>query len=140
MGGNGWHQIGPYQQDMGAAFRTAQDEELARDDRGFTGKTMAALWRDPEWQEFILTGGTGTVLDQIELVDATDTTDGPFMRPLTDEEVRAWCPTGRPTEAEWRDAMGTEPFEFPDRAAGNCTVLYEDGRPARIGYWGVTAD
>ncbi|WP_399171693.1 hypothetical protein [Streptomyces sp. PanSC19] len=31
-------------------------------------------------------------------------------------------------------------LEFPDRAQGNCTVLYRDGRPDLIGYWGVTAD
>ena len=140
MGGNGWYQKGPYQADLEAAFRQAQAEELARDDQGFPGQAIDELWQDPEWQEFILTGGTGTVLDQAFLVEPTQTEQGPLMRPLTDAEVRAWCPGGRPTEAEWLDAMDAEEFDFPERGGGNCTVLYDGGRPVRIGYWGVTAD
>ncbi|MBM9510102.1 hypothetical protein ITX44_37205 [Streptomyces sp. KK5PA1] len=65
---------------------------------------------------------------------------GPFMRSLTREEIRAWCPGGRPTEAEWHDALRSDRLDFPDRAAGNCVVLHVDGQPAAIGYWGVTAD
>ncbi|MEU6854944.1 hypothetical protein ABZ901_34055 [Actinacidiphila alni] len=68
--------------------------------------TMAERWEDPEWQEYILTGGTGSVLDQIRVVAPDDDVEGPFMRPLSDAEVREWCPGGRPTEAEWSDALG----------------------------------
>ncbi|MFD9567069.1 hypothetical protein [Streptomyces sp. NPDC059994] len=63
------------------------------------------------------------------------------MRPLTDREVRAWAsPTGQPTHAQWADALDSETLHFPARGCGNCTVLYDDGQPAQIGYWGVTAD
>lgn len=140
MGGNGWIRTGPYRPDPAAAFRQAQEEELARDDHGFGGRTMDELWKDERWQEYIMTGGTGTVLDQICAVEATNTEWGPFMRPLTQEEIRAWCPGGRPTEAEWHDALRSDRLDFPDRAAGNCVVLHVDGQPAAIGYWGVTAD
>src|SRR4051795_4866408 len=58
MGGNGWLRTGAYQQDLAAAFRQAQEEELAKDDHGFTGMTMEELWADESWQEYILTGGT----------------------------------------------------------------------------------
>jgi len=80
------------------------------------------------------------VLDLPLMIEAADNDDGPFMRPLTDEEVRAWAPHGRPTYEEWDAALDSEQLDFPGRARGNCTVLYRDGRPAQIAYWGVTAD
>ncbi|MCF3133933.1 hypothetical protein [Streptomyces olivochromogenes] len=141
MGGNGWTQTGPYRRDLTAAFRQAQMEELAQDDHGFgAGRTIEALWLDPEWQEYIFTGGTGTVLDLPMVIEPTDPEDGPFMRPLTEEEVRAWAPDGRPTYADWDEALHSDRLDFPGRAQGRCTVLYTDGEPTHIGYWGVTAD
>ncbi|MGD1223536.1 hypothetical protein AB9Q10_34515 [Streptomyces krungchingensis] len=140
MGGNGWMHTGPYQRDLAAAFRRAQEEQLAEDDHGFPGRTIDDLWEDPAWHEYIFTGGTGTVLDQPTLIEATDPDDGPYMRPLTDAEVKAWAPDGRPTYDDWDTALHSEQLDFPHRAQGRCTVLYTDGRPTRIGYWGVTAD
>ncbi|MFF4971049.1 hypothetical protein [Streptomyces sp. NPDC001083] len=140
MGGDEWARTGPYQRDLSAAFRQAQEDELARDSRGFEGRSVEQLWRDPDWQEYIFTGGTGTVLDFPLMIEAEDTDDGPFMRPLTDSEVRAWAPHGRPTYEEWDAALDSGRLEFPGRSQGNCTVLYRDGRPVHIGYWGVTTD
>lgn len=140
LGGNEWWQTGPYQQDLAAAFRQVQEEELVKDNHGFEGLTMEELWEDENWMEYVYTGGTGTVLDLALLVDSTYTGNGPYMRPLTDAEIRAWAPSGQPTHAEWIDALDSDRIPFPNRACGNCTVLYRDGRPERIGYWGVTAD
>ncbi|MGW7405063.1 hypothetical protein ACWGI9_15245 [Streptomyces sp. NPDC054833] len=140
MGGDCWLNTGPYQRDLAAAFRQAQDAELARDDHGFPGRTIEELWRDPAWHEYIFTGGTYSVLDFPLLIDPEDPEDGPFMRPLTDAEIRAWSPDGRPTHADWLDALNSDRLDFPSRAQGRCTVLYADGQPAQIGYWGVTAD
>ncbi|MEV4680297.1 hypothetical protein [Streptomyces kurssanovii] len=140
MGGDQWWQTGPYQHDLAAAFRQAQAAELSKDDHGFGGRTMEQLWEDKDWMEYILTGGTATVLDQVHLVDPAHTEWGPFMRPLTDEEIRVWCAGGRPTRAEWLEAMESDRLPFPRRACGNCTVIYRDGQPAEIGYWGTTAD
>lgn len=140
MGGNAWTDTGPYQPDLAAAFRQAQEDELARDNHGFEGRTIEELWHDPEWHEYIFTGGTGTVLDFPFMIEAAATDRGPFMRPLTDAEVRRWAPHGRPTYEEWDAALDSEHLDFPDRGQGNCTVLYHDGRPTQIAYWGVTAD
>ncbi|MEV5610398.1 hypothetical protein [Streptomyces sp. NPDC052225] len=141
MGGNAWATTGAYQADLAAAFRAEQERELAADDHGFAGRTIEELWDDPEWHEYIFTGGTATVLDLVCLVEATDRDPGPVMRPLTDAEIRAWCPGGRPTHAEWEAALDTDVLDYPARGCGNCTVLHdEEGRPTRIAYWGVTAD
>jgi hypothetical protein len=140
MGGDAWRHTGPYQPDLAAAFRQAQEEELVKDNHGFEGRSVEELWRDPTWHEYIFTGGTGTVLDFPLMIEATDTDSGPFIRPLTDREVRAWAPNCRPTYEEWDDALDSYRLDFPGRTQGNCTVLYRDGQPAQIGYWGVTAD
>ncbi|MGV9990662.1 hypothetical protein [Streptomyces sp. NPDC003374] len=140
MGGNAWRHTGPYQRDLAAAFRQEQDRELARDNHGFDGRSIEELWRDREWHEYIFTGGTASVLDFPRMIEPTDTTEGPFMRPLTEQEVRAWCPSGRPTYEEWSAALSSDKLDFPARGRGNCTVLHHGGRPTQIGYWGVTAD
>ncbi|MFF8730520.1 hypothetical protein ACF073_29185 [Streptomyces sp. NPDC015171] len=141
MGGDEWRHVGPYQRDLAAAFRREQEIELAGDDRGFPGCTVAQLWDAPEWMEYIYTGGTATVLDQALMVEPTDTEGGPYMRPLTEAEVRSWAPGGRPTHAAWTDALDSGRLAFPGRGCGNCTVLYDDaGGPAQIAYWGCTSD
>ncbi|MET8585371.1 hypothetical protein ABZX39_31485 [Streptomyces collinus] len=141
MGGDCWTHTGPYQRDLEAAFRRAQEHELAEDDHGFgAGRTIDELWLDPAWQEYIFTGGTATVLDFPLMIDAADPDDGPYMRPLTEEEILAFAPHGRPTHAEWDEALDTDRLDFPGRAQGRCTVLYTDGEPTHIGYWGCTAD
>src|SRR5438045_840254 len=97
MGGDAWHRTGPYEQDVAAAFRKLQEEELAHDNHGFEGRSVEELWQDPQWHEYIFTGGTASVLDFPFAIEATSAEDGPFMRPLTEAEVRRWSPRGRPT-------------------------------------------
>lgn len=141
MGGNGWANTGPYQQDPAAAFRQAQDQELAGDDHGFNGRTIVELWEDPDWQEYIFTGGTGSVLDFFEFKSREGDEDGGGrMRLLADAEVKVWAPSGQPTYAEWQDALHSGKLFDLGRACGNCTVLYRDGQPSEMGYWGITAD
>ncbi|WP_404867281.1 hypothetical protein ACI1MP_00210 [Kitasatospora griseola] len=138
MGSDEWTMTGPYREDFEAAFRQAQSQELARDDRGFPGRGIVELWRDEAWQEYIATGGTGTVLDFYELAATED--DCPFvMRPLAEEEVRAWAPDGRPTREQWNTAL-RRLLDPLGPGEGRCTVLYRDGDAVEIGYWGCTAD
>ncbi|MFJ1754968.1 hypothetical protein [Kitasatospora sp. NPDC088134] len=138
MGGNGWAETGPYQEELAVAFRQAQELELARDDHGFPGCGIVELWQDEEWQEYIATGGTGTVLDFCELAVTED--EIPFvMRPLSEDEIRAWAPGGRPTREQWEAVQDRLIFAV-GRGEGRCTVLYRDDRAAEVAYWGCTAD
>ncbi|MER7764062.1 hypothetical protein [Streptomyces sp. NPDC097619] len=141
MGGETWTQTGPYP-DPAAAFRQAQETSLAALDPrfGFADRPLEDLWRDPAWHEFIFTGGTATVLDFPHTIDATDHDDGPYMRPLTEAETRAWSPTGRPTEQDWEAALDSGRLNHPARAQGNCVTLYYNGHPTKTAYWGTTAD
>lgn len=140
MGGSGWTQTGPYRPDLVAAFRQAQREELARDNHGFEAESVDELWENPDWQEYVFTGGTATVLDFPEIIAPTDPDDGPFLRPLTPAEIKPWSPTTHPTLQDWEEALDTGALPFPNRSQGNCTILYEAGVPSLIGYWGVTSD
>ncbi|MFG3130871.1 hypothetical protein [Streptomyces tendae] len=140
MGGNEWTATGPYQRDPAAAFRQAQGQELAKDDHGFPGRSIVDLWEDDDWREYILTGGTCSVLDFYALI-APETGDRfAMVRPLTDDEVRSWAPEGRPTRAQWDAALRTQTLSFPGRGSGRCTILYRDGEPAEVAYWGCSAD
>jgi hypothetical protein len=141
VGGNAWAKTGPFLEDLAAAFRKAQEQELARDDHGSEGRTIDELWEDPEWQEYIFTGGTCSVLDFFEFVAGEGhENSGGRMRLLTDAQVRVWAPSGQPTYAEWQDALHSGDLFDLDRACGNCTVPFRDGQPAEVAYWGITAD
>ncbi|MFF2080803.1 hypothetical protein ACFVXG_39305 [Kitasatospora sp. NPDC058162] len=139
MGGNEWAATGPYQQDLEAAFRQAQAQELAADDHGFPGQSITELWRDEAWQEYILTGGTCTVLDFYALIDAEADDDIAVMRPLTENEIRSWAPDGRPTHERWEASM-RQLLDPVGRGVGRCTVLYRHDEPVEIAYWGCSAD
>ncbi|MFI8084731.1 hypothetical protein ACIF6L_28540 [Kitasatospora sp. NPDC086009] len=139
VGGNEWAATGPYQEDLAAAFRQAQAKELAEDDHGFPGRSIVELWEDEAWREYIGTGGTGTVLDFYALIDAEAGDDFAMLRPLTEEEIRGWAPDGRPSRELW-DAARRRLLDPVGRGVGRCTVLYRDGEPAEIAYWGCTAD
>ncbi len=54
--------------------------------------------------------------------------------------MRDWAPEGRPTREQWAAALRTWVLSFPGRGSGRCTILYREGEPAEIGYWGCTAD
>ncbi|MDQ0792229.1 hypothetical protein [Streptomyces sp. B1I3] len=140
MGGNEWTSTGPYQADLAVAFRQAQEQELAKDDHGFPERSIVELWEDDDWLEYILTGGTCSVLDFYTLIDAEAGDEFAMVRPLTEVEVRSWARDGRPTHAQWDAALRAETLPFPGRGTGRCTILYRDGEPTEIGYWGCTAD
>ncbi|WP_019066753.1 hypothetical protein [Streptomyces hokutonensis] len=140
MGGNEWTSAGPYQKDLESAFRQAQQQKLAENDHGFPGRDILDLCEDESWAEYILTGGTSSVLDFYDLVDAASGDEFAMMRPLTEDEVRDWAPEGRPTREHWAAALRSGAATFPGRGTGRCTILYRDGEPAEIGYWGCTAD
>ncbi|MBK3570091.1 hypothetical protein [Streptomyces sp. MBT62] len=140
MGGNEWTSTGPYQENLESAFRQAQEQKLAEDDHGFPGRDIVDLWEDDGWREHILTGGTSSVLDFYDIVDAASGDEFAMLRPLAEDEVRDWAPEGRPTREQWIAALRSGAETFPGRGTGRCTILYSDGEPSEIGYWGCTAD
>ncbi|WP_199819653.1 MULTISPECIES: hypothetical protein [unclassified Streptomyces] len=46
MGGNEWTATGPYRESLAVAFRQAQEQELAKDDHGFPGRSIVDLWEE----------------------------------------------------------------------------------------------
>lgn len=140
MGADQWSDTGQYQPDIAAAFHSEQVAALEQSSFPSSGRTIAELWEDPEWVEHIFAGGTASVLDFFDFEAASTEDRAGVMRLISDDEIRAWCPSGRPTRTEWVDADRSGSLPYPDRAEGRCTVLYRDGQPAEIAYWGVTAD
>ncbi|MFI9361223.1 hypothetical protein ACIG5E_09190 [Kitasatospora sp. NPDC053057] len=83
------------------------------------------------------TEGFYSLIDAYAVDDVDD--DVAMMRPLTGSEVRSWAPNGRPTREQWEAAL-PQLLNPVGRGIGRCTVLYQDGEPAEIAYWGCTAD
>ena len=80
------------------------------------------------------------MVDLYTLVDASADEVFATMRPLTEQEVLAWAPGGKPTHAQWVEADQAGLLPYPGRGCGRCTVLYRDDLPVEVAYWGVTAD
>ncbi|MGH1556510.1 hypothetical protein ACRAWF_46470 [Streptomyces sp. L7] len=47
-----------------------RNRNSAENDHGFPGRDIVELWEDDDWREYIPTGGTSSVLDFYDLVDA----------------------------------------------------------------------
>ncbi|MCD0482538.1 hypothetical protein LO771_09015 [Streptacidiphilus sp. ASG 303] len=136
MSGDRWYRSGPWAEDLSAAFRRAQEEGLADVGGGFEGRDIDGLWADGAWCEYMATRGTGSAASLHLLIDPEAEEEWATLRPLTGEEVRAWAPGGRPTRAEWLEARENGRIGYPAHGRGRCTVLYADGEPVEVMYWG----
>ena len=142
MGASAWYETGPYDADLGAALRTAQETALRRGDYDFSAKSVDELWRDEDWLQYVGTEGTGTVLDLRRLIGAEEADGFATLRPMPPGEFRELLGlVRRPTYADFVDGYADDKLPHPDsRGSARCAVLYRDEKPSEIVYWGITAD
>ena len=143
MGASDWHYVVDYREDAAAAFAELQRTVMAAGDfyRGlgdrhaFTSMADLEAARNTEtfWDE-----GTHSILDMVTVVapDAQDETAA--VRVLRDDEVRAQFGTDRPTTADFERFLATE--WYVNRWEGRATVLYRDGQPTGLAFWGISGD
>src|SRR5689334_4075171 len=142
MGASGWDYLVPYQA-ADQAFAALQRKVLAeRDflDPGYELTSLADLAEAKEDEEF-WEAGTHSILD-MDTVTGTEVPDRVgLIRALTTAEVRALFGTDTPTRADFQrqgDGHGPMP-DFP-RWSGRYTVLYRDGQPHELAFWGYSGD
>jgi hypothetical protein len=113
---------------------------------------IAELWSGDEddeetWAGFMCAQGTHTVVDIQVLVPAETRIDdlpaASTMRPVPVSEVVEAFGHVQPTRAEFERLADTTRSPLLDddgRWTGRCLVLYQDGVPESVAFWGSSGD
>ncbi|MEV6056493.1 hypothetical protein [Streptomyces sp. NPDC052107] len=149
MGASGWRYVTPYQSDFGAALQTVRAQVLASGEYyGPTEWGLPApaspddLLENEVYWEFMGTCGTHSVLDVDRVIAAEDEHDFGTVRPLSVTAIRAGFGSDQPSLADFggMDFEALDNLEETPKWSGHCMVLYADGVPREIAFWGVSGD
>ena len=143
MGASAWHYVVGYQPDTRQAFVELQETVLAegsyyhglRDRLTFASMAELDEARNTEgfWEE-----GTHSILDMMTFSGPAEEDDIAVVRQLRDDEVRASFGHDRPTGADFERFVAGD--WMVNRWEGRATVLYRDGNPDGLAFWGISGD
>lgn len=149
MGASGWDYVVVYQDDLAAALDGlrrqvfASGEFVSPAEYGWpVPASVEEIVSEPYW-EFMGTCGTHSVIDVVE-VDSEDGAEQGFgtIRPLTQAECEELFGTVSPDRADY-DAAGEDmlsDYVTGGRGTGRSVVLWAEGKPAEIAFWGYSGD
>jgi hypothetical protein len=152
VGASGWEYVVSYQQDLGAALDMLRREVFAAGD--FVKPSSEFDLPDPasvddlteqeQYWEFMGESGTHSIIDVLSVIPADSTgEDFGMIRPLSDTDNAALFGTARPGRADYERLAGTErlhDYVTGGRWTGRAAVLWENGAPAEIAFWGYSGD
>ncbi|MEU8075446.1 hypothetical protein AB0B31_08340 [Catellatospora citrea] len=99
--------------------------------------TLEELWGSEVYHEFMGTHGTHSILDVPGLGP-----DG--ISPLGADAIVRLFGSDQPTRADWDRVAGEHATGVAevlgDRWTGRCVVLFEDGEPVKVAFWGLSGD
>jgi hypothetical protein len=159
MGASGWHNRGPYVGSVEGSFLAVQELVLASGDflwpwddfdpdEAVSRPTSVAELNAAKNTEEFWEAGTHTILD-VDRVVTGDTDEIGGIRPLTEDELTEWFGTVEPSAAEFEripmwiqqmDETGTLSDLTETRWTGRSLVLYRDGEPDEVVFWGFSGD
>ncbi|NUP34038.1 MAG: hypothetical protein HOV66_30100 [Streptomycetaceae bacterium] len=148
MGASGWWYVTPYQEDFGQALGALRAEVLASGDYVDPSKWGMPALRSPDdlfeneiYWEFLGACGTHSVLDVNRVIDAEAEPGFGTVRPAGPEAILERYGTDQPTRDDLADPDEQLPMmDTMPRWSGSCMVLYADGVPDEIVFWGVSGD
>jgi hypothetical protein len=155
MGASGWEYVVSYQQDLGAALDALRREVFAAGDYvkpADSGHVLDLpepasiedLTEQEEYWEFMGTSGTHSIIDVRGVVPAGfEGEDFGTIRPLLDSEYRELFGSARPSRADYERLAGTErlhDYVTGGRWTGRAAVLWDNGAPTELVFWGYSGD
>ncbi len=155
MGASGWKYIVPYQQDLGLALDALRREVFASgdyvkphlvddafDDLPEPG-SVDDLTQEQYW-EFIGTCGTHSIIDVHAIMPAGFTGEEyGTIRPLSAAEYIELFGVEQPSHADFTVLSGSERLHeciTGGRWTGRAAVLWTNGSPTEIAFWGCSGD
>ena len=150
MGASGWEYVVPYQADLQSALSDlrrrvfAEGRYYSPTEWDMTPPESADdLWNNEYYWEFMGTNGTHSIIDvaRVAPYNAEEQKFGTIC-PLTDDEHAVLFGSARPTRADYDRVQGAQAlWEFlGERWTGRAAILWADGKPAEIAFWGFSGD
>jgi hypothetical protein len=155
MGASGWEYVVPYQQDLGAALDALRHQVFASGEYvkpSYYGDVfdlpepgqLEDLMQDERYGEFMGTSGTHSIIDVWSVIPADfDGEDFGTIRPLSDAECAELFGAARPSRADYEplaDSVQLHDYVTGGRWTGRAAVLWANGAPADIVFWGYSGD
>ena len=150
MGATGWEYVVPYHEDVERALLDLQAELIAREEVSnshrpedadrYDIRSLEDLRAAQATEEFWEVG-THSILDIDQVIEAGQQDVAGAIAPLSAERTRRCLGSDRPSREDFERARAENrlDWEFP-RWSGRYVVLYRDGRPDGIGFWGFSGD
>lgn len=155
MGASAWVYVVPYQQDVMQALLDLQSSMIASGkchqgnpdaaydlhkffpQIGSLEELRALKETDEFWEE-----GTHSILDMDRIISAGQPDEEGAIAPVPPDRARALFGNQRPAREDFQRAAHGNLHRSPDfpRWSGRYVVLYEDGRPHEIAFWGFSGD
>lgn len=161
MGASGWDYRVPYAGSVETAFLAVQERVLASgdflwpweefdpdEDEVVARPTSMAELNAAKEEETFWEAGTHTILD-VDRVVTGDVDQIGGIRPLTEDELVTWFGSVEPSAADFERVpmylqRGPETATLSDltvtRWTGRSVVLYRDGEPDEVVFWGFSGD
>lgn len=160
MGASGWSYVTPYRGDVAESLRELR-ERVFRDKAYYwwddfeedepRPAAIAGIWASEEMKQ----SGTHSILDVDRVVGTTEApgggnwrTDLGTVRPLAADAIVRHFGTAKPSRAQF-EALADNP-EAPGFAefigevtmswTGRYVLLYDNGQPTEVGFWGYSGD
>jgi len=144
MGASGWDYVTTYRGDLASSLAALHvglfdgGESYFREELDEWGlpqpATLEELWSE-DYGEFMGENGTHSILD-------IPTMDG--ITPLSTKEVTQAFGTDRPTHTDWDRVAGKSAdgvwHLVGERWTGRCVLLFKDGLPDEVAFWGASGD
>ncbi|MGY0235491.1 hypothetical protein [Longispora urticae] len=142
MGASMWNYYVPFQADVPAALEALRHRVFAEHDYYWWPDTrpdsIAELWAHEHFEA----AGTHSILDIEEIGAAGARDERGRLLPLSAEEAAPVFGTGELTRAAFDEVFERDAVidvEFP-RWSGRYAVLYRDGHPHELVFWGYSGD
>jgi hypothetical protein len=153
MGASDWEYVVPYQPDLGAALDALRRQVFASGEYvkpSFYGdvfdlpepRSVDDLTEQEQYWEFMGTSGTHSIIDVPNVVLAGFTGEEfGTIRLLSDAECAELFGATQPSRADYTPLAGSErlhEYVTGGRGTGRAVVLWADGTPAEIAFWGYS--
>lgn len=147
MGASTWRYVAAWTGSLESSLRALQQQDFDEPDSFFRAElaesglpapaTLEDLWYSGHYDEFMEGLGTHSILDTPHM--------GKEIVQLTSAETLSAFGVDKPTREDWERASRRPGGLFLDdyldhRGTGRCVVLYRDGLPHEVLFWGLSGD
>jgi hypothetical protein len=150
LGASDWEYIVPYQRDLVAALTGLRrhvfedGDYISPSEFGLPVPASVDDLVNEEYWEFMGTHGTHSILDTLDVTTPDNTSqEYATIRPLTEDEYVTLFGSTTPSHDAFAELSNSDRLhDYIDggRGTGRVAILWEDGKPRELAFWGYSGD